>query len=232
MRKNHKKLAVVMAIMIFTLSIASSAFAAGTIKNLKAVYNNIRIFKNGSQVQMPAEPFIIDGTTYIPLRAVAELLDKDVTWDQATYSVGINDKPGTSINELYTQIYNYQSQISQLEKKIKDLESKKESSSDMTIKEMKKQLNKDYGTYKKIDFNIDLTEKKSSITVKIYFDDDKFYDLRTKDIESFVEDIVDDISSEFPDKEISGYIQDDYSDKDVVTFSVNKKGKLSIDIDF
>ena len=169
------------------------------------------------------------------MRAISELLEKDVTWDQSTYTVGINDKPGSSSTELYNQIYNYQLQISQLESKIKDLESKldkKEESSSMTIKELQKQLNKDYGTYKKIDFDINLTEKKSSITVKIYFDDEKFYDLDDKYIESFVEDIVDDITDEFEDMEISGYIEDDYTDEEVVTFSVNSKGKLSVDIDF
>ena len=235
MKKNYKKMSVVVAVMIFVISITSISLAAPTAKNLKAYYNNIRVFRNGSQVSISTQPFIVDGTTYVPLRAISELLEKDVTWDQSTYTVGINDKPGSSSTELYNQIYNYQLQISQLESKIKDLESKldkKEESSSMTIKELQKQLNKDYGTYKKIDFDIDLTEKKSSITVKIYFDDEKFYDLDDKYIESFVEDIVDDITDEFEDMEISGYIEDDYTDEEVVTFSVNSKGKLSVDIDF
>ncbi|MBC8587548.1 copper amine oxidase N-terminal domain-containing protein [Paratissierella segnis] len=235
MKKNYKKMSVVVAVMIFVISITSISLAAPTAKNLKAYYNNIRVFRNGSQVSISTQPFIVDGTTYVPLRAISELLEKDVTWDQSTYTVGINDKPGSSSTELYNQIYNYQLQISQLESKIKDLESKldkKEESSSMTIKELQKQLNKDYGTYKKIDFDINLTEKKSSITVKIYFDDEKFYDLDDKYIESFVEDIVDDITDEFEDMEISGYIEDDYTDEEVVTFSVNSKGKLSVDIDF
>jgi hypothetical protein len=235
MKKNYKKMSVVVAVMIFVISITSISLAAPTAKNLKAYYNNIRVFRNGSQVSISTQPFIVDGTTYVPLRAISELLEKDVTWDQSTYTVGINDKPGSSSTELYNQIYNYQLQISQLESKIKDLESKldkKEESSSMTIKELQKQLNKDYGTYKKIDFDINLTEKKSSITVKIYFDDEKFYDLDDKYIESFVEGIVDDITDEFEDMEISGYIEDDYTDEEVVTFSVNSKGKLSVDIDF
>lgn len=234
MKKNYKKLSVVMAVMIFVISITSIGFAAPTPKSLKAYFNNIRIFRNGSQKAISAEPFIVDGTTYVPLRDISELLEKDVTWDQSTYTVGINDRPGTSSTELYNQIYNYQLQISQLESKIKNLEEKtdKKKESTTTIKEMQKQLNKDYGTYKKIDFDINLTEKKSSITVKINFDDDKFYDLDDKYIKSFVEDIVDDITDEFDDKEISGYIKDKAYKEEVVTFSVNKKGKLSIDIDF
>lgn len=230
MKKSYKKLAVVMAIMIFTLSIASSVFAAGTIKNLKAVYNNIKIFVNGTQVSMPAEPFIIDGTTYVPLRAVSEILDKVVTWDQATYSVNINDKPGTSMTELYNQIYNYQIQISQLEKKIKDLESKEKTSA-TTISAMKKQLNNDYGKYEKIDFDFDLSESKSKITVKIYVDLDvdstRWNKLSTKDIESFLQDVVDDILKNFPDKTISGYIEDSDASKKLVNFTVSSKGKVS-----
>lgn len=233
MRKNYKKLAVVLAIMIFTLSIASSVFAAGTFKNLKAFYNNIKIFKNGTQVHMTVEPFIIDGTTYIPLRAVSELLDKDVTWDQATYSVGINDKPGMNPQQLYSQVINQQLTISQLESKIKELESQldKKTSSTTSISAMEKQLNKDYGKYKKIDFDIDLKESKNKITVEIYVDLDVDYSrwdsLTTKEIETFLQDIVDDIRDSFDDKTISGFIEDSYDDKKLLSFSVSSKGKVS-----
>lgn len=66
---------------------------ASTTKTLQANYNNIKVYidnvladlkdANGSTV----EPFICDGTTYLPLRAVANALGCQVEWDGATQSV-------------------------------------------------------------------------------------------------------------------------------------------------
>lgn len=44
---------------------------------------------NGSTV----EPFAIQGTTYLPVRAIGEALGKPVDWDQATHTVYIGQKP-------------------------------------------------------------------------------------------------------------------------------------------
>ena len=51
--------------------------------------NNIVIPRdaNGNIV----DPFIIEGTTYLPVRAVSEALGKDVTWNSENYSVHISD---------------------------------------------------------------------------------------------------------------------------------------------
>lgn len=39
------------------------------------------------------EPFIVDGTTYLPIRAVSEALGKDVYWNGQTNTVYINENP-------------------------------------------------------------------------------------------------------------------------------------------
>lgn len=44
---------------------------------------------NGS----PVEPFAIQGTTYLPVRAIGEALGKPVDWDSATHTVYIGQKP-------------------------------------------------------------------------------------------------------------------------------------------
>ena len=44
---------------------------------------------NGSKV----EPMIYEGTTYVPLRAMSNLLGKEVDWEQQTLSVYIGEKP-------------------------------------------------------------------------------------------------------------------------------------------
>ena len=40
------------------------------------------------------QPMIYDGTTYLPVRALTGMLtDKEVNWDQSTYSVYIGNVP-------------------------------------------------------------------------------------------------------------------------------------------
>lgn len=56
-------------------------------------YNNIKISLNGTQITPKdangnvVEPFAINGTTYLPVRAVGESLGMDVQWDGNTKTV-------------------------------------------------------------------------------------------------------------------------------------------------
>ncbi|WP_430734263.1 copper amine oxidase N-terminal domain-containing protein [Fodinisporobacter ferrooxydans] len=45
---------------------------------------------NGKSVSLDAAPQIFNGSTYIPLRFVAESLGKSVTWDAANDAVELN----------------------------------------------------------------------------------------------------------------------------------------------
>ena len=79
--------------LFFTMTV--SVFAATGSKSLSATYNNIKlsIFEkevtpkdiNGNIV----EPFIVNGTTYLPVRAVADALGQPVNWDANTKTVKI-----------------------------------------------------------------------------------------------------------------------------------------------
>lgn len=61
-------------------------------------YNNIKITLNGNEITPTdasgtyVEPFIVDGTTYLPVRAVANALDLDVEWNGETNTVMLSDK--------------------------------------------------------------------------------------------------------------------------------------------
>lgn len=74
-------------------------FAQSIEKTITAVYNNIKIFVNGEEVVPKdangevVEPFISNGTTYLPVRALANALGQDVTWDGETNSVYIGTVP-------------------------------------------------------------------------------------------------------------------------------------------
>jgi len=82
---------VVVATILFS---AVTAFAANT-KTLQAVFSGIKIYVDGVKITPKdpkgnvVEPFVVDGTTYLPVREVAEALGKDVNWDGSTQSVYI-----------------------------------------------------------------------------------------------------------------------------------------------
>ncbi|MEG2680107.1 MAG: stalk domain-containing protein, partial [Oscillospiraceae bacterium] len=74
------------------------ALASAT-KQVELYYNNIQIRLNG-KTMIPkdakgnaVEPFVIDGTTYLPVRAVGEALGLNVNYDGATSTVILGNDP-------------------------------------------------------------------------------------------------------------------------------------------
>lgn len=59
-------------------------------KTIEVVYNSINITVNNKKVD--TDNLLYNETTYVPLRAVSELLDKEVKWNQETNTASINDK--------------------------------------------------------------------------------------------------------------------------------------------
>ena len=73
---------------------STAAIASNTIT---PIYDNIRIIVNGvdkTPTEADLKPYIAKeyGRTMVSVRAIAELLDKQVDWDGASKSVLINDK--------------------------------------------------------------------------------------------------------------------------------------------
>lgn len=73
-------------------SIGTAMATVGTkVANLE--YSNIKVTLDGVPVKLvdvngnPVEPFIISGTTYLPVRAVAGAFGLEVDWDGATQTV-------------------------------------------------------------------------------------------------------------------------------------------------
>lgn len=89
--------------MTLVFSASFSVYAAVGSQNISANFNNIKLYvdqkliipkdANGNTV----EPFIYNGTTYLPVRAVADALEKNVSWDATTKSVYLGTQPTTSL---------------------------------------------------------------------------------------------------------------------------------------
>ena len=97
-----KRIQGIIAGVIVTVLLFSGVAAAATRQEtITVTYRDIKIVVDG-EVFVPkdvngkiVEPFLYQGTTYLPVRAVSEALGKEVTWDGAASMVHIEDKdPG------------------------------------------------------------------------------------------------------------------------------------------
>lgn len=66
---------------------ATTAVAKVSNVNIPVSYKNIKVVVDGKTLSTDKEPFIYDGTTYLPVRAVAEAVGKSVGWDGNTNTV-------------------------------------------------------------------------------------------------------------------------------------------------
>ena len=89
--------------------LAVPALAATGSRNVRVDYSDIKLVINGETVTPKdgdgnvVEPFTIDGTTYLPVRAVANALGMDVSWNGNTNTVtlagGVDDVSGDYIGK-------------------------------------------------------------------------------------------------------------------------------------
>ena len=99
MKKHAKKLLALTVAVALCLGIVGTTGAATGKKALSATYKNIGITLNGEKIALKdangkaVEPFIIDGSTYVPVRAVSEALGLDVDWNGADNTVVLKNKP-------------------------------------------------------------------------------------------------------------------------------------------
>ena len=77
------------------LATSVSAIAA-TVQNIKASYSVSKLIVNGVDTGKGSSCFISEGTTYVPLRVIAEALNQDISWDSATKTIYINSKDSTT----------------------------------------------------------------------------------------------------------------------------------------
>ena len=100
------KLKICAAALLASVAIGATVYAANLTKKIDVLYDDIKILSNniefmpvdeqGSQV----EPFIYEGTTYLPVRAVSEALGKNVAWDSETKTVMVTDNEDIEYSKI------------------------------------------------------------------------------------------------------------------------------------
>ena len=121
MKHLSKNLRRALAVTAIAALLVGTAAAASTVtkRTIEANYMGIKLVVDGVAVTPKdatgntVEPFVSSGTTYLPVRAVANALGKEVTWDGSTNTVYIGQVPGAAENWM-TKLPPYQVNNGQL----------------------------------------------------------------------------------------------------------------------
>jgi hypothetical protein len=234
--KRNRRIAMIIAVLMLTMAFSTTGFAAWMGKTIEAQYRNVTIFVNGEYKQakteagVVVEPFIIDGTTYVPLRGISQMLGYQVSFNPATYRIDIQGG-GTDVAAQW-EILMLKAQIEELEDKLAEKEA-----SVMDIDDLESDLKSDY---RKIDRlvdieDIDLRGDEKDVEVRIYVnlryqsDLDNWDDLMDDgEVKNFLQDVVDDILAQYKDADVEGYIEDKYDKSKLVEFTIDSRGNIKL----
>ncbi|MBU5676517.1 copper amine oxidase N-terminal domain-containing protein [Alkaliphilus sp. MSJ-5] len=233
MLKKKRMIGLLVTTMTLVTAFGFSSYGASATKTLQALYGSSKIIINGKDVTQTIEPFIVDGTTYIPLRVVANTFNKKVDWNPLTSTAYITDDL-TQVNEHFqAEILKRDVEIMNLQSRLKQLEKEVESKKEISLSDLEKQLNKDHGEYKNIEFDISLSGSASKVNVKIDVD---LYDykkewngLSSSKRESYLQDIVDDVLDAYDGANVYGSIKDIDAKKTILEFTTTSKGVVKIE---
>ena len=75
--------AFVSGVVVTAVALQCGTFAYGKWmeEKISVIYQNIRVTVDDKELITSNEPFIYNGTTYLPVRDVAEAVGKKVSWD-------------------------------------------------------------------------------------------------------------------------------------------------------
>ncbi len=106
----NKKIRIALISVIAVCALCSTMFSKTVSEMAELYYNNIKIYMDGAELVPkdangnPTEPFTMNGTTYLPVRAIAAAFGQDVEWDGSTQSIYIGKKDQTKPDNYLDKI--------------------------------------------------------------------------------------------------------------------------------
>ena len=93
-----KKSRTILVLLALVLTLSVTVFAKQATETISVMYDNIKILIDGVEYTAKdangnvIEPFIYNGTTYLPVRGIANAFDKNVDWEPQTSTVILGSK--------------------------------------------------------------------------------------------------------------------------------------------
>lgn len=101
MKKINLKSFITGCLFMAIVMVATFSFAESN-KIINAIFNRVKVVVNGENVN--EETILYNGTTFVPLRAIGEMLGKDVEWESSTNTAYINDKDNIVSNKAAEEL--------------------------------------------------------------------------------------------------------------------------------
>ena len=89
---------LIAGVLIGSVIAGGAVYAITGTKTIEVLYNNVKVYKDNVLCELKdangtvIEPFIYNGTTYMPVRGTAYIAGMEVTWDGRTQSVYLWDE--------------------------------------------------------------------------------------------------------------------------------------------
>jgi len=113
--KKSKRIALIIGVLFTALMFFPTGIAEGAQNTVQAFYKNLKIICNGQAATLTAQPVIINGSTYLPVRALANVLNKNVDWNAAKQEITITDKTNSEVESLKAKLNEKDLQITLLQ---------------------------------------------------------------------------------------------------------------------
>lgn len=224
--------------------------ATGANNEVKGVYKNMRIVNNGAVLNLPADQqsVIINGWTYLPVRAMGEALGQEVTWGgtadpNSVYvsggtgglSVEEHNKRLMELNEAKQKVAAKEAEIKTLNEKIKKLEEEnKKTGGSVNNTDLENRIIKnlsDNSRYNRVRFDIKIKERSSrSVDADIRIDradNSDWVRLSTSMKKELAEEIVKEIQRDYKDYTVNGYFDADRT-ADSLEFYGDSRGRVEL----
>lgn len=247
MKKRRNLLAIILCVAMCYIPMQ----AAGYYQTKNVQYGGVNLYYNGVNQNAATQAVIIDGVTYLPIRAFGNMLGLSLDWNQNTRTVSVQGTTDTLLSaqaELRAKDY----QIAALTKELEALKNQgvissttsSNSSSDdyettsgtdilgSELTATREALENDLSDYFRdieFDFNLALSSSKLRVTIEIDDSSDyhEFNQLSRSEVKDFMEEVCEDIRERHDDIQIVGTIKYTNSNKTLYSFNYSKSDYLS-----
>lgn len=255
MSKNYKRLCFVLGLST-VIGTGTLAAKSGT-ETKQATYRNIQVTYNGTAQSLSLEPFLIDGSVYVPLRAFGDIVGVNATWAPASNTVLLTGGSSNSTSQAEIAQLTYQNtllqrQLEEANAKLSKYESGSSNNGSSTtsgtttgtnitaaqLRETEKYLDSMFSDSlsSKIDFDFNLSQTASRLDLTISYstkaENKVFNETSQRNIQKFIEKVCDNIAATHKDIEIKGIIEYSNANEEKVSFTRSKAAKYSYNFAF
>lgn len=119
--KNYKRnVLIAFASLLIVIIGTVTVYGASNVSTVVQAYKGVKIVYNGITLTADSDPYIINNTTYVPIRMLMNQFGKDISWDATNQQVIINNSAAEVDKDK--QIESLKNQITALNAKINGLE--------------------------------------------------------------------------------------------------------------